>query len=456
MSKTNLFERERSPYYKAISEHIGGALGRNTAEAVADLYSLFDEDVIIWLSRLYDGKTGAFYYSPSARDNEFVEFKGRRVSLGVDVESTCQALGFVARAIRAGDNIPPKDIYPDRIYRRVVDFIKSIQHENGFFYHPQWDKEWIDSQTNRRARDLHWCSTFLRAVGERPNFDTPDGLRGEWRSSAPCEAAKPESKAELPEHLIDKEHFVKYLSGFDMKSTSYHSGNEITTQTGIILERDRILRAEGKDYSLMDILCDWMSETLNPETGHWESEDSYYGVSGFLKAGSMYSDARRIMPYPEASARSAIRAVLSDEPVKSITNIYNTWYAISMILGNLRLFGGDNGKIRAEALIAEIIEKAPDMIEKTKEKLSVFSKPGCSFSYLPDCSSPTSQDMPVAIRGAREGDINATGIAVNGTRDRMLRSMGLDRFTPPLFTAVEKNIFVDLLDARCKEKNNES
>jgi hypothetical protein len=154
------------------------------------------------------------------------------------------------------------------------------------------------------------------------------------------------------------------------------------------------------------------------------------------------------MPYPEASARSAIRAVLSDEPVKSITDIFNTWYAISLILGNLRLFGGNGGNRRASALIAEIIEKAPEMIERTKEKLSVFSKPGCSFSYLPDCSSPTSQDMPVAIRGAREGDINATGIAINGTRERMLMSLGLECFTPPLFSAVEKNIFIDLLDGR--------
>ncbi len=455
MSIKNLFERERTPYYKAISEHIGGALGRNTAEAVADLYSIYSEDVILWLSRLYDGKTGAFYYSPSARYNEFVEFRGREVPLGVDVESTCQALVLVSRSLRAGDSVPTKSVYPDRIYRRTADFIKSLQHENGFFYHPQWGKEWIDSQTNRRARDLYWCSSFLREIGERPKYDTPDGLRGEWRSSAPTEAAKPKSKAEVPEHLIDREHFIKYLSGFDMKKTSYHSGNEITTQTGIILERDRVLRAEGKDYSLMDILCDWMSETLNPETGHWESEDSYYGVSGFLKAGSMYSDARRIMPYPEASARSAIRAVLSNEPVTSITDIFNTWYAISMILGNLRLFGGNSGNRRAEALIAEIIEKAPEMIEKTKAKLSVFSKPGCSFSYLPDCSSPTSQDMPVAIRGAREGDINATGIAINGTRERMLMSMGIDSLTPPLFTAVEKNIFVDLLDARLRGEHYE-
>ncbi len=448
MGKMNLFERARSPYYKAISEHIGGPLGKRVAEAVADLYALYNEDVILWLSRLYDGKTGAFYYSPSARDNEFVEFGGRRVPLGVDVESTCQALLLVAKSFQAGDSTPAKSVYPDRIYRRAADFIRSIQHENGFFYHPQWDKEWIDSQTNRRARDLYWCSSFLREVGVRPRYDTPDGLRGEWRSSTSAEAAVPESRAEIPEHLIDKEHFVKYLSRFDMKNTSYHSGNEITTQTGIILERDRVLRSEGKDYSLMDILCDWMTETLNPETGHWQSESNYYGVSGFLKAGSMYSDARRIVPYPEAAARSAISAVLSDERVSSVTCIFNTWYAISLILNNLRLFGGEDGGRRASALVAEIVEKAPDMIVKTKEKLSVFSKPGCSFSYLPDGSSPTSQDMPVAIRGSYEGDINATGIAINGTRERMLMSMGLDKFTPPLFSAVEKNIFVDLLDAR--------
>lgn len=447
MSNGEIYKSKREPYYKALREYIGGELGERTVLAIEELYALYDEDVIIWLSRLYDPESGGFYYSNSARDNEFVDFNGRRVPLGVDVESTCQALGMVSRAVQCGDVITPKSIFPDRVYSRVISFIKGLQHENGFFYHPQWDKEWIDSSTNRRARDLHWCTTFLRSVKERPYYDTPDGMVGEFQAKPNTETEK-KVHTEIPRHLLSKESFLEYLSGFDMKNNSYHSGNEITTQTGIILERDRVLRADGADYSLMDILCDWMTAGLNPETGHWQTELNYYGVSGFLKAGSMFTDARRVMPYPEASAGSAIKAVLSDEPVKSITDIFNTWYLISEIIKNLRLFGGDGATERTEKITRRIMEQLPEMIIKTKEKLAVFKKCDGSFSYLPECSSPTSQGMPVAIRGTNEGDVNATGIAINGVRQKIFTSLGLERFTPPLFTMVEANIFVNLLDER--------
>ena len=449
MNNGELYNNARAPYYKALEEYIGGELGKETVRAVKELYSLYDDDVIIWLSRLYDPNSGAFYYSNSARDNDFVEYNGKRVPLGVDVESTCQALGLIARSVQCGDVQTPKSVYPQKIYSRVVSFIKGIQNENGFFYHPQWDKEWIDSRTNRRARDLHWCTTFLREMGERPLYDTPDGMVGEIQAK-PIEGNPPAQKTELPPHLLDRESFLEYLSGFDMKNNSYSSGNELTTQTGIFLERDRVLRAEGADYSIMDILCDWMTAGLNPETGHWQEELNYRGVSGFLKAGSMFTDARRVMPYPEASAKSAIKAVLSDEPVTSITDIFNTWYLISEIITNLRLFGGDGGGERVEGIIRSIMERLPEMIRMTKEKLEVFKKRDGSFSYLPASSSPTSQDMPVAIRGANEGDVNATGIAINGVRQRIFMSLGLEKFTPPLFTMAEANIFVSLLEGRGK------
>ena len=80
--------RDLSRYYKEIEESHGKA----TAEATEYLYSLYTDGIYKWLAGIWDGKVGGFYYSVSARDNEFVEVKGNKIQLLPDIESTEQAL----------------------------------------------------------------------------------------------------------------------------------------------------------------------------------------------------------------------------------------------------------------------------------------------------------------------------------------------------------------------------
>ena len=60
----------------------------------------------------------------------------------------------------------------------------------------------------------------------------------------------------------------------------------------------------------------------------------------------------------------------------------------------------------------ENLEHLPDCISLTAEKLRRFKKPGGCFSYSENGSSLTSQGMTVAKRGAFEGDVNGTTLAV--------------------------------------------
>lgn len=56
---------------------------------------------------------------------------------------------------------------------------KKLQAPNGFFYHPQWPKELVDSKISRRSRDLDRAELLLRSAGMKPTYDTPNGTAGD-------------------------------------------------------------------------------------------------------------------------------------------------------------------------------------------------------------------------------------------------------------------------------------
>ena len=58
-------------------------IGNDSVEALSAIYGFYDEQMYLWLARLWDGDVGGFYFSNSARDNpQFLP----------DLESTMQAL----------------------------------------------------------------------------------------------------------------------------------------------------------------------------------------------------------------------------------------------------------------------------------------------------------------------------------------------------------------------------
>ena len=81
--------RDLSKYYLEIEKERGKA----TAEAVEHLYSLYTDGIYKWLAGIWDKDIGGFYFSRSAKDNEYVEYKGERLLLLPDIESTSQAFG---------------------------------------------------------------------------------------------------------------------------------------------------------------------------------------------------------------------------------------------------------------------------------------------------------------------------------------------------------------------------
>ncbi|MBQ8583500.1 MAG: hypothetical protein IJ488_02690 [Clostridia bacterium] len=442
-------ENRREPFWQAIRDEVGGKLGGEMVEEFKKLYDLYTEDMLDWYIELYDRETGAFYYSKSARDNDTVTHKGKVFKLLPDVESMCQAHGH---AVSLGLCSDWRKFFPANILEKSVNFVRGIQDENGFFYHPQWGKEAIDNQVNRRSRDLVWCSKFLTAMNRAPIYDTPNGMVGEKRAksvpSADGEASVAPDGPYIAEHFRSKERFLEYLSGLDMKTQSYHHGNLLVTQLSQITARDRQLEAEGADYRILDLTVDWLDSQLDPNTGHWNKEANYYGVNGLLKTISFYNTARRQLLYPEAAAKSAIDAMTSTEELSGIVDIFNTFWAVNQVCYNLRNCGFENGEKRAKAIKDHLLGRAPELINAARLKAAPFKKPDGSFSYCPKMSSPTSQDMPVAIRGSYEGDVNGNGLASVGLITRLAESLGITSKMPTLFSELDGERYLKMLIAK--------
>ena len=419
--------------WAALHEYYIKEAGEERAEeiisALQEMFALFDGGLVDWLARLYDKKIGGFYYSNSARDNE---------QFLPDVESTAQALGLMVSTgmLEDFDNDPTKAL-PKEMQESIKRWVKGLQDPNGYFYHPQWGKEATDKNLIRRGRDVTMAMIALKRVGALPTYDSPNGEKGDGIlpdgtpvAEAKCnnkEEVKPAAKIEISScwttdeapdesgvapYLRNKESFINYLNGIDIHDNPYFHGSALESQSSQIAERDRQLRAAGADYSLCDILEEWLTAHQNPKTGLWTPYDEvdYMGVNGLLKISSTYSRIGKEVPNAVTALNSAMKAITFDEEPTTVCFTLNPWYAIVVVTANILRFA--KGNKEAEDRVAEfknaLFDRFPTLIRKTTENMAKFRKQDGSFSYLQNRTAACSQGMPVALMDENEGDVNAT------------------------------------------------
>jgi len=314
--------------YEKMRSQVGGELGERIVDATKEYFSIMRGGVAEWLAGLYDPEIGGFYYSESGRDHE---------GYLPDLESTGQAM-CILQYNNMLDHIGGTKNLPDFMKKQIVSFIKPLQDPNGYFYHPQWTKERTDRLLERRARDLGYGLSALHAAGGRPTYDTPTGEKGDGRlldgtevdprgiaPVKPAEGKKPEAKpAEryVSPVLKDKESFTAYLEAKreSITKAGYGFGSELSSLAGEIVFRDKQLKEQGADYSLLEILAKYLSETQNPETGMWYAlkpgDENYSvcsGVNALLKISGLYRIAGLEFPNALAACKSAVDAVYTDE-----------------------------------------------------------------------------------------------------------------------------------------------
>ena len=419
-------EAAREPKWRAMAEAVGGERGERIVETMKELYSIYTPDVVDWFASLYDIETGGWYYSASARDNDSREYNGEIYPLRPDIESTCQALGFIeSSGMTDGKNCGPE--LPEWMQRDISDWVYNSQDEDGFFYHSHWGKR---IGLGRRGRDLMWSKSILRRFGKTPKYVTiSDGA-----------AAKKADNIVVPDHMKTAEAFAKYLEARNIRTNSYSAGHELACQAAQMIFADR-----------MEQCIDFLNKN-QLETGLWHDEENYFAINGVMKITCVYNSAHALVPRAVDIAKAAIKVMLSDEPVTGAVDVYNPWFALGNLLDSLRECG-EEGNRQADVLVEEIRKMAPEGILATKKKIALFKKESGSFSYCIPSSSHTSQGMPVAIKGAWEGDINGHILSSTGLIAHMLRGLELTEYTVPLLCRSDFERYISIIERRKNEKN---
>lgn len=452
-------------------EEIAGA---EATAALKKMYSeLYSDALVEWFANLFDPVTGGFYYSNGARDNEKVEYpknSGKYYLLLPDLETTSQATGFISSSGMINDFGTLTEALPDWMRTAIIKFIKERQDPNGYFYHPQWTHEMVDSSLARRARDMTKSVGTLSQLGAKPTYNTPSGTIGDgllWDKTPVSAAALPmpvntstvaavskvvATTVAVPAHLKDKEAFEKYLAGLDINGNSYWVGNQLASQSSEIKTRDKALKKDGADYSLVEILVNWLDDHCYETTGHWKKVADFDGLNGLMKISALYESLEAPLPYPEASVRSAIATITDEYTTESPTVcwIYNSWFTICNVIGNVKdhMPLTDSNRIISD-IRTELHENAPALIKATAAKQKLFLCEDGSFSYTEASSSYTSQGLPVTLPGLKEGDVNATVICTTGTIGNMLNAFGYPNV--PILTRSDFNRYIEIIEDN-KEK----
>lgn len=418
-----------SPEWKRLEEEIDrrSCNGAEVVKALWEHYALYDESLLAWLGDLYDPKIGGFYYSKSGRHTDDPKFLP-------DIESTNQATNFLGQ----GGVVESMKDLPEEMRANMTNFVCSLQsEEDGFIYHPQWGK---NISTNRRGRDMMWACQMASKFGFKLPYKTANERLAEAVKNSKNEEEKKNALANLPDYLKSKESFLEYLKSFDWTTKSYTSGNNLAAQI------DQIVSA-----GLADVACDFLSDVQNKELGLWGDSVSFRTVNGAFKISYVYNGAKRLMPGAGKAAVAAMECITRfEEETKDVCALFNTWYTVLNLIGNMRRYGDDRVQKEADCIVKELLNRAPEAIRATTKKISAFKKPDGSFSYYKHNTACESQGALVAVPNPEggqpdEGDVNATVISSTSLTNNIYIALELREFAVKLYTKDDLKIFLDAI-----------
>lgn len=432
---------------KLAKEAGGGERGEDIKQAFMKLYTLYSPAMAEWFSKLYDPKIGGYYATTSGHDTE---------GFGPDVEATIQSLRFIEQSgmiKKVGDGTVPSAL-PDEMKASIVRFTKGLQHENGYFYHPQWTFNDVHYNLSRRGRDLGFATGILNWFGAKPTYDAPNGTHGDgldaygnpvkracadYSDNACAASAKDSGTSSLsaekndsaenagsdrkkalpyPEYLENRESFEKYLESLEINTRSYWCGNQLNATHGQLKARAEALLAAGADYDLMEILINWLNEHIDPETGYWGAEANMAGSNGFFKIITLYNVWGYPYPMPERVTESILYSIMGDEiPDGNCCSVYNLWCAVSSIKRNVRKTCSAEVRERVIGRIDDILrDRGAEAILNTYKKMAPFKKGDVFSGQYVGCGG-SQQSLYVGLNhnyGVTEGNVDATCICSTG------------------------------------------
>ena len=419
-----------SPEWEKLEAEVTkrGGDGKEFIKALQEHFSIYDEGLLTWLGELYDPKIGGFYYSKSGRHTDDPRFLP-------DIESTNQATNILTQA----GLIDSFADLPKEMCDKMAEFVCSLQSdEDGYIYHPQWGKNIKDS---RRGRDLLWARHMANKLGIKLPYKTANERLAEAVANSKSEKEKKDALATLPDCLKSEEAFLEYVKTYDWTNGGYHAGNNLAAQM------DQIVAA-----GLADCACDFLTSVQNKETGLWGDSVCFGSVNGAFKISYVYNGAKRLMPEAGKTAIAAMECITRfEEETVHVCSLYNTWYTVINVIGNMRKYGDEATQKEADDIVRQLLLRAPMAIRATTKKISEFKKPDGSFSYYKHNTSCQSQGALVAVpkpEGGQpdEGDVNATVISATSITSNIFSALELCDFAIKLYTKDDLKIFLDAIE----------
>ena len=434
---------EREAKQEKAFERIEYQIGREAVEALRNLYSIYDENLYIWMANLYCPDVGGFYYSNSGRNTE---------GFLPDIESTKQVLGFLNTSGMLED-YPSKNYgvallqdYPE-IAEQILNYAMSLQAEDGYFYHPQWKET---PSTSRLGRDLTNAQQVISALGGTARYPYPDAqvpetdddivvpssnLTGRLGSSSVLAVSKVVATA-VPAYLQSLDKWAAYINSLNIdKGNSYAAGNTLNAQKNMI-------KAAGQKY--VDYIIGYLNDK-QCDNGTWEPEISYGATNGLMKCSTLYEYFGVPFPRAKEAAETCIKRTIDTTPKPGggdhVCDNYNTWYTLAELI---RIVGKSNRDPLLKAELSQMIrDNLVEMLESTVKKASLYRKDDGSFSYYETTTSYTSQGSVVAVAGTNEGDVNATCLTSSGLLKYIFSSIGVSMV--PMYYSSDFEIFMDTI-----------
>ncbi len=419
-----------SPEWQRLEAEIDrrGGNGKEVVKALSEHYAIYNEGLLTWLGDLYDPKIGGFYYSKSGRHTDDPRFLP-------DIESTNQATNLLSQA----GALESMNDLPEEMRAKMAEFVCSLQSdEDGYIYHPQWGKNIKDS---RRGRDMMWACHMAGKLGIKLPYKTANERLSEALKNSKTEEEKKNAVSALPEHLCSEEAFLEYVKTYNWTNGGYQAGNNLAAQI------DQIVAA-----GLADCACEFLSSVQNKENGLWGDSVCFGSVNGVFKISYVYNGAKRLMPYAGKAAIAAMECITRfEEETVHVCSLYNTWYTVINLIGNMRRYGDDAVQKEADEIVKELLLRAPEAIRASTKKITEFQKPDGSFSYYKHNTACESQGALVAVpkpEGGQpdEGDVNASVISSTSLTGNIYAALELRDFAIKLYTKDDLKIFLGAIE----------
>ena len=232
------------------------------------------------------------------------------------------------------------------------------------------------------------------------------------------DGAKPAAKSAPPKKYETKEQLIAFLD-----ETFASSDASVKLKAEI---------ANIKSSSMLDTMFDYLDGAA------FSKLEGYASAAEVYKIGSIYNDEKRKIARASEILEYVLVLIASDDAPDSVTDIYNAWAALRILLQNAENYGESD-----KALAYSCVRSVADIIvNKTLEKLLAFKKSDGGYSYYQAATPGVVSGKRVSL-GIAEGDINSTVTVLHGVRGNVFSCLGLT--TPPLFPAITFTALVDMM-----------